>query len=186
MLSITFPNQKIVAVHKESLGESFLGINKNVWMAACRDLNYPSTILYLYLASNKNNYQFALSPAAIQTALGMPRTTYRDQIRNLINKGYLVESEGNRLDFYEIPQRKSPFESVSTLMTETALPEEECAFAVDYESYVVDGETGEIIEINNKVVDTDMELIDNTIFDLRKPIVKSEKYDGRTWSITDF
>ena len=48
-------------------------------------------MLYLYLASNANNYEFALSPAAIRQAIGMPASTYRDQICKLVDKGYLVQ-----------------------------------------------------------------------------------------------
>lgn len=111
MPQITYPNQRLVTVHKADIGNNFLGVNNSVWTAACRDLGYPATILYLYLSANANGYQLALSPAAVQNALGMPRTTYRDQIRNLINKGYLVEVGGNRFDFYEIPQKTNVLEN---------------------------------------------------------------------------
>ena len=47
-------------------------------------------MLYLYLASNKEGYALALSPAAIRKAIGMPTSTYRDQFVKLIDKGYLV------------------------------------------------------------------------------------------------
>lgn len=186
MSPITYPNQRVVTVHKASRGTSFLGVNNDVWMAACRDLGYPATVLYLYLAANADNYQFALSPAAIQNALGMPRTTYRDQIRNLINKGYLVECGGNRYDFYEIPKNRTALCNGSVSVTATALREEECAFLVEDEAYAVDNETGEIIEIDNKYSDTYMESIDNTVFDFRKPIVASKKFEGKGWSIEDF
>lgn len=184
MPSITYPNQKMVTVHKADLGTSFLGVNNEVWMAACRDLGYPAMVLYLYLSANANNYQFALSPAAIQNALGMPRTTYRDQIQNLSNKGYLVERGGNRFDFYETPQKQSIQIINHEPVTATALCKEECAFLVDDETHSVNTETGEIIEINNKYGDTYSEPIDNTVFDFRKPIVASEKF--KNWSITDF
>ena len=60
-------------------------------------------MLYLYLASNANGYTLALSPAAIREAIGMPRSTYQDQILKLIDKGYLIQSTGNGFDFYEVP-----------------------------------------------------------------------------------
>lgn len=63
-------------------------------------------MLYLYLASNADNFTLALSPAAIRQAIGMPASTYRDQFVKLVDRGYLVQrSEGSTYDFYEIPKR---------------------------------------------------------------------------------
>ncbi len=36
----------------------------------------------------------------------MARSTYRDQLKILINKGYLVETGSNTFDFYEVPQAR--------------------------------------------------------------------------------
>jgi hypothetical protein len=60
-------------------------------------------VLYLYLASNADNYNLALSWVAVREAVGMARSTYNDQVQNLIDKGYLVLSHGNTYDFYEVP-----------------------------------------------------------------------------------
>lgn len=60
-------------------------------------------MLYFYLASNKDNYTFALSPAAVRQAIGMARSTYHDQFHNLVDKGYLVRVSGNQYVFYEKP-----------------------------------------------------------------------------------
>ncbi len=72
-------------------------------MAASRDLGAHALRLYLYLAANANGYTFALSPAAIQEAIGMPRSTYHDQFHVLVSKGYLVQTGGNTFAFYEMP-----------------------------------------------------------------------------------
>ena len=72
-------------------------------------------MLYLYLASNANNYEFALSPAAIRQAIGMPASTYRDQFVKLVDKGYLVQrKESTIYDFYETPQRATHTEKDDT------------------------------------------------------------------------
>jgi len=55
------------------------------WQSAARDLGAHSLMLYLYLASNADGFNLALSPAAIKNAIGMPTTTYRDQLKKLIN-----------------------------------------------------------------------------------------------------
>ena len=63
-------------------------------------------MLYLYLASNADNFTLALSPAAIRQVIGMPASTYRDQFVKLVDRGYLVQrGEGSTYDFYEVPKR---------------------------------------------------------------------------------
>ena len=57
----------------------------------------------------------ALSPAAIERTVGMPPSTYRDQFRKLINRGYLVQrGDSNTYDFYETPQRATHTEKDNT------------------------------------------------------------------------
>ena len=182
----TVANQRLVTIHRERVEQDFLGIKNENWMTACRDLDYPATILYLYLASNANNYQLALSPAAIQNALDMPRSTYRDQINKLINKGYLVDRGGNRFDFYERTQKETAQNIKPRSVTEAARCDEECAFAVDDIAISVNEETGEIIEINNRYGSPNKETINNEVFDFKNPIVNSERIEGRNWSVSDF
>ena len=94
----------MIHVNREKLTKGFLGINNESWMAASRDLGPHALRLYLYFASNCNGYLVALSPAHIQQAIGMPRSTYHDQFKKLVERGYLVQSNGNTFQFYECPQ----------------------------------------------------------------------------------
>lgn len=103
MPNVTYPNQRVVTVHREAIKSNFLGIKNENWKAAARDLGAHAFKLYIYFASNADNYEFALSPAAIQGEIGMARSTYHDQFRTLVSKGYLVQSGGNSYDFYEVP-----------------------------------------------------------------------------------
>ena len=103
MPPITFPNQRTVKVHREKAKSDFLGIKNENWQAASRDLGAYALQLYLYLASNADNYTLALSPAAVREAVGMCRSTYGDQFDKLVLKGYLVPSHGNTYEFYEVP-----------------------------------------------------------------------------------
>lgn len=100
----TYPNQRTVKIHREDIKTDFLGIKNENWMAAARDLRAHAFLLYLYFASNANNFSLALSQKAVQEAIGMPRSTYHDQIKVLVNKGYLVETSSNHYDFFEKPQ----------------------------------------------------------------------------------
>lgn len=100
----TFPNQRTVIVHREKVETDFLGIKNENWQAAARDLRPHALLLYLYLASNRDNFELALSPAAVLEAVGMPRSTYHDQFHVLESKGYLVPKHGNTYEFYEVPR----------------------------------------------------------------------------------
>ncbi len=104
MPPITFPNQRTVRVHREKAKSDFLGIKNENWQAASRDLGAHALQLYLYLASNADNYTLALSPAAVRQTIGMARSTYHDQFEKLVLKRYLVPSHGNTYEFYEVPQ----------------------------------------------------------------------------------
>lgn len=100
----TYPNQRMVNIHREAPKYNFLGIQNANWQDASKDLGAHALMLYLYLASNKDNYQLALSPAAVQDAIGMPRSTYHDQFHKLESRGYIVNSHGNTYEFYERPR----------------------------------------------------------------------------------
>jgi DNA-binding MarR family transcriptional regulator len=107
----TVPNQKIIRINREmpTSTEPFLSIKKEHMINAYKDLRQTAFVLYMYLACNKNNYQKAFSPKAVENELGMPPSTTRDQIEKLIEKGYLVRisEDSNIYDFYETPHIKS-------------------------------------------------------------------------------
>ncbi len=123
----TVPNQRIIKIHRERVSHDFLGIKNENWQAASRTLGAHALRLYLYLAANANNFELALSPAALEAAIGMPRSTYHDQFRKLVNYGYLVERKNNIYDFYETPH----------LPTEE---ETETQDGYDFENNTIDGQ----------------------------------------------
>ena len=146
MPPITYPNQRLVRVHRERVAKDFLGIKNENWMAASRVLGATALRLYLYLAANADNYTLALSPAAINRDIGMARSTYGDQFKVLVNRGYLVPVGGNTYDFYEVPQ--------TATHTKIDVPDN----GQDFEESTVDGHeqpqddavvTGDMIERNN-------------------------------------
>ena len=101
---ITYPNQRVIKINRESAKSDFLGIKNVNWQAAARDLGAHALMLYMYLAANADGFNLALSPAAVRQATGMPRSTYQDQFIKLIDKGYLVQGSGNVYNFFETPQ----------------------------------------------------------------------------------
>lgn len=144
----TYPNQRMVCVHREPAKADFLGIKNANWQAAARDLRPFAFLLYLYLASNANNYTLALSPAAIQEAVGMPRNTYHDQFKILLSKGYLVERDRNTFDFYEVPQPRAVTQQKNT-KSEAVLNFDECTAPGSEEKQAVQVIPQDGIEINN-------------------------------------
>lgn len=151
MPPVTYPNQRIVRVHRERAAKDFLGIKNENWMAASRILGAPALRLYLYLAANADNYTFALSPAAITRDIGMARSTYGDQFKKLVNMGYLVPAGGNTYDFYEVPQAAT---QTKNDVTDNGQDFEECAADGQQKPQGVTNGTGDMIEIyNNDLTD---------------------------------
>ncbi len=139
----TVPNQRVVNVHRERAVSNFLGILNENWQYAARDLGAHALMLYLYLASNADHFQLALSPTAIRNTIGMPPQTYRDQFEKLVMKGYLVQTGGNVYEFYERPQmvQQQNKEVTSDVFENTKTD--------DVFTPVVLSSTAENIEINN-------------------------------------
>ena len=148
----TVPNQRVVTIHREPAKSDFLGIKNENWMYAARDLGAHALMLYLYFASNANGYTLALSPAAIRQAIGMPRSTYQDQILKLMDKGYLIETGANSFDFYEVPKPRHG--NNQTPVSAVGLDNGECTSVGTGEDLPVQPITGENIEINNTATTT--------------------------------
>ncbi|MBP1544481.1 MAG: hypothetical protein J6A16_10335 [Oscillospiraceae bacterium] len=147
---MTYPNQRTVKIHREKPKSDFLGIKNENWKAASRNLSAHSFLLYIYLASNADNYSLALSPAAVRQEIGMARSTYHDQFHILVDKGYLVPTHGNTYEFFEVPRtsRGEDKEEESTMLAD----------GIDFAACTDDGnalpqidkiELSEDIEINN-------------------------------------
>lgn len=150
-MPITVPNQKIVTIHRERATADFLGIKNENWMAAARDLGAHALMLYMYFAANRDRYSLALSPAAVFNAIGMPRSTYRDQLKKLENKGYLIKRGPNSYDFYEVPRLRSETKVQELMDTATApaLSDDISMSAVQSPPQPAQHKSTEDIEIDN-------------------------------------
>lgn len=107
MLMITYPNQKIIHINKPIYTGNYLSIGNDEWVAACNKLTYNGFKLFLYLAGNKDNFDLALSPKAIQQKIKMSDGTYTNIVKELIKEGYLVNKQGNMYNFYTTPLPQS-------------------------------------------------------------------------------
>ena len=152
MPQYTLPNQRTIIIHKESLNKDFLGISNPIWQAAARDLGAHAFLLYVYLAANKDNYNLALSQVAVTNATGMPRSTYHDQFKKLVLKGYLVNTNGNTYEFYEVPQ---PATQSQNALSADGLDFENCPPSDTPMPSHGQPVSGENIEIYNRDLGTD-------------------------------
>lgn len=57
--------------------------------------------LWVYMAKNQNNYTFALSCVDACRVCKMSKPTYLKCVNELIECGYLVQTESNKYDFFE-------------------------------------------------------------------------------------
>ena len=140
----TAPNQRTITIHRAPLGGNFLGINNDNWKYAARVLGAQAFLLFIYFASNKPDFVLALSPKAIQKEIGMPPSTFRDQLTKLESFGFLEQGEGNRLHFYEVPPRATRFDNARDALNST---EEKKSAVVQGSAAQLHQETPENIEI---------------------------------------
>ena len=103
---MTFKNQKTVTIKKEpcdNVRNHYARINLVALHKAMSELKTMGEMkLWLYLAKNKDEYTFGLSPADCET-YGLKRDAYHTAVDNLIKKGYLqkIGKAGNAYHFIE-------------------------------------------------------------------------------------
>ena len=101
---MSVPNQRIIKVQKAKADKEHLYtmFNLKALNSAFQCLNSIGGIkLFIYIGKNQNNYSFELSRAAFMEWSGLAETAYKSGIKELINKGYLVNTNGNNYIFYE-------------------------------------------------------------------------------------
>ena len=181
----TFPNQRMVKVNRERATANFLGIKNENWHAASRDLGAHGLQLYLYLASNADNYTLALSPAAVRQAIGLKRSTYHDKFHELEEKGYLVNTHGNTFEFYEVPQAAAQTKKSVTI---DGLDFEECPSSDTPICSNGQGMLSDNIEINNRDSMTDSSInkdnesarqMEQFIPKVKEVVIKRPKAEGK-------
>lgn len=185
MPDYTVPNQRTVRIHRERATANFLGIKNENWQAASRDLGAHGLQLYLYLASNADNYTLALSPAAVRQAIGLKRSTYHDKFHELEEKGYLVNTHGNTFEFYEVPQAAA---QTKNSMTVDGLDFEEYPSSDTPICSNGQGMLSDNIEINNRDSMTDSSInkdnesvrrMEQFIPKVKEVVIKRPKAEGK-------
>lgn len=107
----TNPNQKIISIKGKAICDKehlYAKINKKALLEAMKNLTPTTFEVWLYLASQQNNYTFAFSPAAVTKETGIKKSSLQEGIRVLIKEKYIIQrkDKSNIYDFYEIPKEK--------------------------------------------------------------------------------
>ena len=102
----TYPNQKIIHINKKSYKSNFLQVGIEEWQEAFQQLKPSTFAVYLYLASNADGFDLALSQKAVEKALNIKKTAYHSAIAELKEKGYIGTMQGNIDYFFTSPVRK--------------------------------------------------------------------------------
>ena len=107
----TVQNQRIISISgKEACDKDHLyaRVNKAALLKAMQELTPTNFEVWLYLASQKNNYTFAFSPAVVTEETGIKKSSLQEGIRVLIKEKYLIPraDNSNIYDFYELPREE--------------------------------------------------------------------------------
>jgi hypothetical protein len=99
-------NQKVLAISKHSISNSdrFICTNKEVIFQASKQLNNGEFKLWVYLSSQtdtKGKYNWLLSCNDVCQSMGITKNTFHSSVNGLIDKGYLINKEGNKYMFKE-------------------------------------------------------------------------------------
>lgn len=99
----TAPNQKTITINgaKHDKQNKYAVINIDAMSKAMALLKPNTYKVWCYMAKNQNNYTFALSCVDVCSFCKMSKPTYLACIQELIDTGYLVNTNGNNYIFYE-------------------------------------------------------------------------------------
>ena len=94
---LTYPNQRIITVHRSRADKYYLKISNDCLADMFRDLSPSEFTVMIYLLDKIPNAEYPLSPKEISNAIRLSERTIREKtIRSLIKKGYITKVKGNR------------------------------------------------------------------------------------------
>lgn len=109
---MSFNNQRHLTIHKKKK-DIFVYYSREAMQKATTNLRGNDFMLWVILASNQDSYEFDFSPRAISNEWGMAYDSVKTAFGNLIKKGYIVEKENGKCDFYDtlesVPKKATEF-----------------------------------------------------------------------------
>ena len=111
----SYANQRHITINKNQVNKNnpYMCVNIEDVELAARVLKPTTFKLWIYFAKNQDNYEFYLSPKALDEAMNVSDSQYRRAMSELIENGYLVETSSNHYTFYESPCGQSPIDLLS-------------------------------------------------------------------------
>ena len=103
-----FANQKTITIHKPKIVGQFCQVPLECVYHAMVDLKDSAFKLWLYFASNADNYTFDFSFAHAAKCTGISESSRTRAMKELTEKGYLVDLGRNHYDFYLQPDIELP------------------------------------------------------------------------------
>ena len=174
----TVKNQKVAIIHRIELdnpkrknitgdGLGHISINNKSWRETAKDLGAQAFLLYLFFVGNADGFLFEISPQRVKNEIGMPISTFRDQIKILEKKGYLVHKVGNVYDFYEYPKTQCTSKKAEGEDTQSDVMKTfEETLAIFEKTEGVPTQTPEDRDINNKnSVEKNIQVVFNDVED---------------------
>ena len=96
-----YPNQRVITIKENATTENnAIILDYETTMKVMRDLKPTTFLVWIYLNSNENGSEFALSRADVLNKTGISISSYARAVAELKEKGYLVKKEDNCYDFY--------------------------------------------------------------------------------------
>lgn len=109
-MSVDFiAQQKHIKIIRQSVqkvknnGRKYLIAYQDNIQNAMGELSHSAFKVYIYLLFNKTNFTLAYSPEYISKIANMCKQTSRKALKQLIQKGYLIQTDKYNYDFYEVP-----------------------------------------------------------------------------------
>ena len=99
-----YPNQQSIIISKQEDSEVFAQFDIEALQKAMQELDGAAFKIWVYLAKNRDRFEFALSPKAMED-WGLKKDSYYRGKKVLEEKGYLVEGKDG-LEFYDTPKVK--------------------------------------------------------------------------------
>lgn len=114
----TSANQKTITTRKTLSDKDHLyGVmNVAAMLSAAHRLTDRAYKLYVRMMLHQDGHTYALSPVEINSSIGMSDKRYREAVKELIDKGYLVQSEKHKslYTIFEYPEKDNPALAIQT------------------------------------------------------------------------
>ena len=111
MPKTTYANQKRIRIKQVPKSGNHLYCMMNIAALeyAMKNLKPSGLRLWLYLNKNRDGFDLELSPSAIRNNCGLPLSSCRKAVEELIESGHIVsDGTSNGFIFYEMPPEASP------------------------------------------------------------------------------